>query len=105
MQREKVEGKFKIMFLSDELRQSIQNAIKPKSNLSNDIDALLKQYSQMKGINVYRPFLKYTYEQTGQCLVQIKIYLNNGIYFLAKIHYFLSQNSWKMVPIAHISLL
>ena len=53
----KVEGKFKRMkLLSGELRQSIQNAIKPESNLSNDINALLKQYSKMKEINVYRPF-------------------------------------------------
>ena len=84
MRRVKVEGKFKMMkFLSDELRQSIRNAIKPEPNLSNDIDASLKQYNQMKGI--IQTFIKYTYEQTGQCLVQIKIYLNNGIYFSAKI--------------------
>ena len=45
MRRLKVDGKFKMMKCPcDELRQSIKNAIKPESNLSNDIDALLKQY-------------------------------------------------------------
>ena len=45
MRRVKVDRKCKMMkFSCDKLRQSIRNAIKPESNLSNDIDALLKQY-------------------------------------------------------------
>ena len=41
--REKHDGKFRMVkFSCDELRQSIQNAVKPESNLDTDIDVLLR---------------------------------------------------------------
>jgi len=41
--REKVDSKFKmIKFTSNELKQSIPNAVKPESDVTNDVDSLLK---------------------------------------------------------------
>lgn len=43
MRREKVDGKFKmIRFTYNELKQSIRNAVKLESNLTNDIHSLLR---------------------------------------------------------------
>ena len=45
MRRIKVDGKLKNVNLSlQELRQSIKNAVQPESDISNDIDTLLKKY-------------------------------------------------------------
>ena len=72
MRRVKIDGKFKMMkFSCDELRQSIKNASKPESNLSNDIDALLKQYYIDAEDRCLHSFLNYRYEQTRQCSLQI----------------------------------
>jgi hypothetical protein len=41
----KVDGKYKNVTLSlQELRQSIKNAVQPESDISSDIDTLLKKY-------------------------------------------------------------
>ena len=62
-------------FSCDKLRQSIRNAIKPESNLSNDIDALLKPGVETVYLDAedqyLHSFLNYRYEQTRQCLLQI----------------------------------
>ena len=72
MRRVKLDGKFKMMkFSRDELRQSIKNANKPESNLSNDIDALLKQYYIDAEDRCLHSILNYRYEQTRQCSLQI----------------------------------
>jgi hypothetical protein len=45
MCRIKVDGKYKnVTFSLQELRQSIKNAVQPESDISYDIDTLLKKY-------------------------------------------------------------